>query len=78
MTRAQETGELISEQLDCDIPIYDCQLIEEGAPIPPEPPVGHWKPEPKVNFIYSVFFFRYCETQATQRKVLYIDLHYYY
>ncbi|XP_026330095.1 serine/threonine-protein phosphatase Pgam5, mitochondrial isoform X2 [Hyposmocoma kahamanoa] len=47
MMRAQETGGIISEQLDCNIPIHDCQLIEEGAPIPPEPPVGHWKPEPK-------------------------------
>lgn len=65
MTRAQETGGIISEQLDCDIPIHDCQLIEEGAPIPPEPPVGHWRPEPRVNFnIFLIFFSNYCEAQA--------------
>lgn len=56
MTRAQETGGIISEQLDCGIPITDCQLIEEGAPIPPEPPVGHWKPEPRVILVFYYIF----------------------
>ncbi|CAB3222106.1 unnamed protein product [Arctia plantaginis] len=45
MTRAQETAEIIAQHLRNDLPVRDCQLIEEGAPIPPEPPVGHWKPE---------------------------------
>lgn len=44
MTRAQETGSIISASLE-NIPVSDCNLIREGAPIPPEPPVGHWKPE---------------------------------
>ncbi|XP_072934264.1 serine/threonine-protein phosphatase Pgam5, mitochondrial isoform X2 [Epargyreus clarus] len=47
MTRAQETAKLIAKHLPKDIEVRDCQLIEEGAPIPPEPPVGHWRPEPK-------------------------------
>ncbi|XP_063896501.1 serine/threonine-protein phosphatase Pgam5, mitochondrial isoform X2 [Helicoverpa armigera] len=47
MTRAQETANIIAKHLDKDIEVKDCQLIEEGAPIPPEPPVGHWRPEPK-------------------------------
>ncbi|XP_050353178.1 serine/threonine-protein phosphatase Pgam5, mitochondrial isoform X2 [Nymphalis io] len=47
MTRAQETASIIAKHLPKDIEVKDCQLIEEGAPIPPEPPVGHWRPEPK-------------------------------
>lgn len=54
MTRAQETAEIIAKHLHVDLPIKDCQLIEEGAPIPPEPPVGHWKPEKSVCHLNSV------------------------
>ncbi|XP_050552829.1 serine/threonine-protein phosphatase Pgam5, mitochondrial isoform X1 [Spodoptera frugiperda] len=50
MTRAQETAHIIAKHLDKNIQVKDCQLIEEGAPIPPEPPVGHWRPEPKQFF----------------------------
>jgi serine/threonine-protein phosphatase PGAM5 len=51
MTRAQETGKIILEQLPIKekISIKNCSLIEEGAPIPPEPKVGHWRPEPAVS-----------------------------
>ncbi|XP_055310953.1 serine/threonine-protein phosphatase Pgam5, mitochondrial isoform X2 [Sitodiplosis mosellana] len=45
MTRAQETGKIISTQV-ANIPIENCSLIEEGAPIAPQPPIGHWHPEP--------------------------------
>ncbi|XP_070498687.1 serine/threonine-protein phosphatase Pgam5, mitochondrial isoform X2 [Chironomus tepperi] len=46
MTRAQETGNIILNQLDNKkFIIENCSLIEEGAPIPPEPKVGHWKPQ---------------------------------
>lgn len=50
MTRAQETGELIAKCLPEILEVQNCSLLEEGAPIPPEPPVGHWKPEPKQFF----------------------------
>ncbi|XP_013167992.1 PREDICTED: serine/threonine-protein phosphatase Pgam5, mitochondrial isoform X1 [Papilio xuthus] len=50
MTRAQETASIIAKHLSKDLEIKDCQLIEEGAPIPPEPPVGHWAPEPRQFF----------------------------
>lgn len=57
MTRAQETGKIISTCIT-NIPIENCSLIEEGAPIPPQPPIGHWHPEPHVsNQLNSVFFF---------------------
>ncbi|KAJ2940216.1 hypothetical protein O0L34_g11783 [Tuta absoluta] len=50
MTRAQETAKIIQKHLPENIEVKDCQLIEEGAPIPPEPPVGHWQPERKQFF----------------------------
>ncbi|XP_041456139.1 serine/threonine-protein phosphatase PGAM5, mitochondrial-like isoform X1 [Lytechinus variegatus] len=46
MARAIETANIICEQLP-DVPRESCELLREGAPIPPEPPVGHWKPEVK-------------------------------
>lgn len=49
MTRAQETGKIISTHIG-NVPIENCSLIEEGAPIAPEPPIGHWHPEPHVSF----------------------------
>lgn len=54
MTRAQETAKLIAKFLDPTLATRDCSLIEEGAPVPPEPPVGHWRPEPHVR-IRSTF-----------------------
>uniref|UniRef100_A0A182Q424 Serine/threonine-protein phosphatase PGAM5, mitochondrial n=1 Tax=Anopheles farauti TaxID=69004 RepID=A0A182Q424_9DIPT len=44
MTRAQETAEIIGKSLS-HLKLVDCPLLEEGSPIPPEPPVGHWRPE---------------------------------
>lgn len=49
MTRAQETAKLIAKFLNPTLPFRDCNLLEEGAPVPPEPPVGHWRPEPHVR-----------------------------
>lgn len=53
MTRAQETGKIILDQLPKDVlklvEVKHDSMIEEGAPIPPEPKVGHWRPEPQVN-----------------------------
>ena len=39
MTRATETGDIIHKHL-ADIPIESCDLIREGAPCMPEPPIG--------------------------------------
>lgn len=50
MTRAQETGKIISQSLP-DVPVEHCSLLEEGAPIPPEPPIGHWRPEKSASYI---------------------------
>ncbi|XP_047523233.1 serine/threonine-protein phosphatase Pgam5, mitochondrial isoform X3 [Pieris napi] len=59
MTRAQETAKIIGKHLPSDIEIKDCQLLEEGAPIPPEPPVGHWRPEPKDSARIEAAFRKY-------------------
>uniref|UniRef100_A0A1E1XGS7 Serine/threonine-protein phosphatase PGAM5, mitochondrial n=1 Tax=Amblyomma aureolatum TaxID=187763 RepID=A0A1E1XGS7_9ACAR len=49
MTRAIETAELIHKHMG-PLPVESCELIREGAPVPPEPPFGAWKPEAKVFF----------------------------
>ncbi|CAG9559209.1 unnamed protein product [Danaus chrysippus] len=68
MTRAQETASIIAKHLPKDIEVTDCQLIEEGAPIPPEPPVGHWRPEPKM---YQQFFQDGARIEAAFRRYFY-------
>jgi hypothetical protein len=49
MTRATETANIISKELDPDLETSSCDFLREGAPIQPEPPVGHWRPEAKVD-----------------------------
>ncbi|XP_078410638.1 serine/threonine-protein phosphatase PGAM5, mitochondrial isoform X2 [Cetorhinus maximus] len=44
MTRAKETAAIISKYLP-DLEMMSCDLLREGAPIEPVPPVSHWKPE---------------------------------
>jgi len=46
MTRATETAEIIMDKMDkVDETVEKCDLLREGAPIPPEPPIGTWRPE---------------------------------
>ena len=54
MTRAVETAEAITEHLP-GIPVEKCDMLREGAPYPPEPPVGHWKPEQYVRTTVYAF-----------------------
>ncbi|XP_041957984.1 serine/threonine-protein phosphatase PGAM5, mitochondrial isoform X2 [Alosa sapidissima] len=44
MTRATETARIISKHLP-GVELLSCDLLREGAPIRPVPPVGHWKPD---------------------------------
>ncbi|XP_051958902.1 serine/threonine-protein phosphatase PGAM5, mitochondrial-like isoform X2 [Xyrauchen texanus] len=44
MTRATETANILSKYLPA-VELVSCDLLQEGAPIEPVPPVGHWKPE---------------------------------
>lgn len=44
MTRAQETSKIIEKSLP-NVPTEDDSLLTEGAPIPPEPPIGNWMSE---------------------------------
>jgi serine/threonine-protein phosphatase PGAM5 len=50
MTRAQETGKIILKTLPelKNLNVENDTMLEEGAPIPPQPPIGHWRPEPAV------------------------------
>merc|ERR1712106_281646 len=45
MTRATETADIILTQLP-QIEHGACDLIREGAPCMPDPPVEHWSPDP--------------------------------
>jgi len=49
MTRALETAKLIHKHIPELTHITDDSL-REGAPVPPEPPIGTWSPEPKQFF----------------------------
>ncbi|XP_022531458.2 serine/threonine-protein phosphatase PGAM5, mitochondrial isoform X1 [Astyanax mexicanus] len=44
MARATETASIISRYLP-GVEMVSCDLLREGAPIEPVPPVTHWKPE---------------------------------
>ena len=55
MTRATETANIIGKELSKDLEVSSCDFLREGAPIPPEPPVGHWRPEAKVCFLLNLF-----------------------
>jgi hypothetical protein len=58
MRRANEIAQIILTSLP-NIPVSDCCLLEEGAPILQEPPVGSWKPEPHVRLtlVHAIWFF---------------------
>lgn len=45
MTRATETANIMKEKMGDVGEVEYCDLLREGAPIPPEPPLGSWKPE---------------------------------
>ncbi|KAM9810889.1 serine/threonine-protein phosphatase PGAM5, mitochondrial [Neosynchiropus ocellatus] len=44
MARATETANIISKHLP-GVDLVGCDLLREGAPIEPVPPVTHWKPD---------------------------------
>ena len=44
MARARETASIIYKQLPPGLPVLECDLLREGMPFGPEPPlVGDWK-----------------------------------
>ncbi|KAK6968418.1 serine/threonine-protein phosphatase PGAM5 mitochondrial-like isoform X1 [Biomphalaria glabrata] len=49
MTRAIETAKLIHKHLP-ELEYKQDEILREGAPIPPEPPLGSWRPEQKQFF----------------------------
>ncbi|KYM84707.1 PREDICTED: serine/threonine-protein phosphatase PGAM5, mitochondrial [Atta cephalotes] len=64
MTRALETSQIIEKNL-IDVPVETDSLLVEGAPIPPEPPIGQWKSErhffqdgPRIEAAFRKYFHR--------------------
>ncbi|XP_043255827.1 serine/threonine-protein phosphatase Pgam5, mitochondrial [Colletes gigas] len=64
MTRAQETAKIIEENIK-NLAVKDDVFLVEGAPIPPEPPIGHWKSEiyfyedgPRIEAAFRKYFHR--------------------
>ena len=49
MTRAIEMASIILKHLPNDLPVEVTDCLCEGAPYPPEPPIGHWKPDRYVS-----------------------------
>ncbi len=54
MPRAKETAQLIAECLP-QVPREQSDLLSEGAPIQPEPPSKHWRPEEYVSLSVSLY-----------------------
>ncbi|XP_076179252.1 serine/threonine-protein phosphatase Pgam5, mitochondrial isoform X1 [Ptiloglossa arizonensis] len=64
MTRAQETAKII-EAIIKNVAVNNDSILIEGAPIPPEPPIGHWKSEvhfyedgPRIEAAFRKYFHR--------------------
>ena len=53
MERAVQTAQLISDSLP-DVPMKSCDLLREGAPAIPDPPVKHWRPKPHVRGAWAL------------------------
>jgi len=70
MTRARETSGIIHKLLD-RLPTSQCDLLREGAPFQPEPPLKNWKPEHKfyedsarIEAAFRKYFHRANQKQA--------------
>lgn len=64
MPRAAETADVIHAGLP-DVPLVSCDLLREGAPAVPDPPVTHWTPDP------HEFFSDGARIEAAFRKYFY-------
>jgi bisphosphoglycerate-dependent phosphoglycerate mutase len=52
MIRAIQTATIIKNNLPYETDFVMDSLLMEGAPIPPEPPVGNWRPLWHVNRVF--------------------------
>lgn len=72
MARAQETGKIILSQFSDKetFPIRNDSLLEEGAPIPPIPEIGHWRPENAVRIRHhgKILMFRLFQFSSSSSK----------
>ena len=54
MTRAKETADIIHKYLP-ELPREETDMLREGAPIPPEPASGAWRPEAHVRQVIYAY-----------------------
>ncbi|XP_014598123.1 PREDICTED: serine/threonine-protein phosphatase Pgam5, mitochondrial-like isoform X2 [Polistes canadensis] len=77
LTRAQETSKIIEMSLP-NVPTQDDSLLAEGAPIPPEPPIGNWMSErhdgPRIEAAFRKYFHR-ADPQQQQDTVTILVCH---
>lgn len=71
MTRAVETAAIIHKYVP-ELEWNQTDLLREGAPIPPEPPIGHWREErhfyedgPRIEAAFRKYFHRATPDQKT-------------
>ena len=50
MLRATETAQIIQEELQAKVPLESCDLIREGCPIEPSPPLKGWPGKPWLEY----------------------------
>jgi len=79
MTRAKETAELVLNEIKHDPKkVKFCNMLREGAPIPPQPPVGHWRPEEcqffrdgsRIEAAFRKYFYRAPSSQTEDTYTL--------
>ncbi|KAI4504686.1 hypothetical protein M0802_000236 [Mischocyttarus mexicanus] len=80
LTRAQETSKIIEMSLP-NVPTQDDSLLAEGAPIPPEPPIGNWmslrhfyQDGPRIEAAFRKYFHR-ADPQQQQDTVTILVCH---
>lgn len=71
MTRAVETAGIIHKYVP-ELKWDQTDMLREGAPIPPEPPIGHWREErhfhedgPRIEAAFRKYFHRASSDQKT-------------
>jgi len=70
MARARETADIIHDHLP-EIQMTESELLREGAPYPPEPPLRHWRPDYKVSCLHAplyVLAVLMCDTDASPKS----------
>lgn len=78
MSRATETAQIISKELP-EVPMESCDMLREGAPFPPEPPLHRWNKDvqsftdgARIEAAFRRYFHRAHPTQQSDSYELYV------